>query len=417
MNQTQAPGDAPHGERPRGPRVTRDQMLDVDRLRRSSSDKHVAGVAGGLGRHFDIDPLIFRVAFAVTAFFGVGVMLYGALWLLLPDDAEHAPISTTPETRKVLVLTAAGVAALLLLSMVVGSHSIFWLAALALAGLGLYAILKRPPTGPYQSPQAGPDASAPTGHEQDDAEHTTATGTDAARPRGPERPAASYQPQPQPRPRRTGMILFWPTVALLAIAMGSLAMYDIDHVVADGAYPALAIAVIGLMLVIGAFAGRAGGLILLGLLTIPPLVLTSTLGNDFTRGGSNQDLAPASAAMVQPHYDIGNGRLELDLTRLAPDELAKLSDHEIEIDMKAGEIVVILPADVGYHVEAALSLAGEIDIDGRTVNGMNPSLSQSATPRTGALPDAALPSIRFDIDGTAGRIAVETTTVSQGATS
>ncbi len=36
--------------------------------------------------------------------------------------------------------------------------------------------------------------------------------------------------------------------------------------VADAAYPALALATIGAMLVVGAFYGRAGGLILLGLI-------------------------------------------------------------------------------------------------------------------------------------------------------
>ena len=35
------------------------------RLTRSSSDKVMAGVAGGLGRYFDIDPIIFRIGFVV----------------------------------------------------------------------------------------------------------------------------------------------------------------------------------------------------------------------------------------------------------------------------------------------------------------------------------------------------------------
>jgi hypothetical protein len=34
---------------------------DLDRLRRSVTDRYVAGVAGGLGRHFGIDPTIIRV--------------------------------------------------------------------------------------------------------------------------------------------------------------------------------------------------------------------------------------------------------------------------------------------------------------------------------------------------------------------
>ena len=45
-------------------------MRDVNRLRRSTTDRYIAGVAGGLGRHFDIDPTVIRVLLAVLTFFG-----------------------------------------------------------------------------------------------------------------------------------------------------------------------------------------------------------------------------------------------------------------------------------------------------------------------------------------------------------
>jgi len=54
-------------------------------LHLSETDCKIAGVAGGLGQCFHIDPLIFRVAFVVLAFVGgMGVLLYLALWLLMP---------------------------------------------------------------------------------------------------------------------------------------------------------------------------------------------------------------------------------------------------------------------------------------------------------------------------------------------
>ena len=51
----------------------------------------MAGVAGGLGRHLDVDPTILRVLFVVLVFFGgAGLLLYGALWLLVPEEGtEH----------------------------------------------------------------------------------------------------------------------------------------------------------------------------------------------------------------------------------------------------------------------------------------------------------------------------------------
>ena len=58
-------------------------------LRRSVSDRKIAGVAGGLGRYFDIDPLIFRVVLVVLAVFGgSGLLLYAIGWLLIPEEGE-----------------------------------------------------------------------------------------------------------------------------------------------------------------------------------------------------------------------------------------------------------------------------------------------------------------------------------------
>ena len=63
-----------------GPRVGWDDIRDLGRIRRTTGDRRVAGVAGGLARHLDIDPLIVRVAFVVLTFFGgAGLLLYVAL--------------------------------------------------------------------------------------------------------------------------------------------------------------------------------------------------------------------------------------------------------------------------------------------------------------------------------------------------
>lgn len=57
---------------------------------RSRGDKKIAGVAGGLGRAFGIDPILFRVAFVVLAVFGgAGVLLYALGWLLMPADGDE----------------------------------------------------------------------------------------------------------------------------------------------------------------------------------------------------------------------------------------------------------------------------------------------------------------------------------------
>jgi phage shock protein PspC (stress-responsive transcriptional regulator) len=57
------------------------------RLTRSTSDRVIAGVAGGLGRYFGVDAVVMRLAFVVLIFFGgAGLILYGAAWILVPSD-------------------------------------------------------------------------------------------------------------------------------------------------------------------------------------------------------------------------------------------------------------------------------------------------------------------------------------------
>ncbi|NTV65144.1 MAG: PspC domain-containing protein [Oscillochloris sp.] len=57
------------------------------RITRSQSDRMLSGVAGGLAAYLGIDPLIIRVMFvALSAMHGLGVMLYLALWVLVPNE-------------------------------------------------------------------------------------------------------------------------------------------------------------------------------------------------------------------------------------------------------------------------------------------------------------------------------------------
>ncbi|UQX87862.1 PspC domain-containing protein [Jatrophihabitans telluris] len=58
-------------------------------LRRSRTDRMLSGVAGGLGEYFGVDAVIFRVVFAVLSFFGgVGLIVYLACWVLIPEPEQ-----------------------------------------------------------------------------------------------------------------------------------------------------------------------------------------------------------------------------------------------------------------------------------------------------------------------------------------
>ena len=63
-------------------------------LRRSADDKMLAGVAGGLARYFNVDVTLIRVIIAALALLnGVGVALYIAAWLLIPEDGDDQPVA------------------------------------------------------------------------------------------------------------------------------------------------------------------------------------------------------------------------------------------------------------------------------------------------------------------------------------
>ncbi len=57
-------------------------------LRRSRSDRVVAGVCGGLGAFFGIDPIWFRLAFLLALLPGgiPGLLPYAVMWLIIPSE-------------------------------------------------------------------------------------------------------------------------------------------------------------------------------------------------------------------------------------------------------------------------------------------------------------------------------------------
>jgi phage shock protein C len=67
------------------------------RLYRSRDERMLAGVCGGLGEYLNTDPTIIRIVFIIVAligFIGGGIILYLALWLIIPEE----PLSTSPST-------------------------------------------------------------------------------------------------------------------------------------------------------------------------------------------------------------------------------------------------------------------------------------------------------------------------------
>lgn len=62
------------------------------KLTRIRENKLIAGICTGLGKYFEIDPVIFRIIFLILLFFGGGgFLLYLIMWIIVPDEQQFLP--------------------------------------------------------------------------------------------------------------------------------------------------------------------------------------------------------------------------------------------------------------------------------------------------------------------------------------
>jgi phage shock protein PspC (stress-responsive transcriptional regulator) len=94
----------------------------IRRLERSS-DRILAGVAGGLGKYFELNPNFFRIGFVVlTLLGGAGILVYLAALLVMPSEgkekslAEQALAERRERPWPLVGLAVAGIALAILLT-------------------------------------------------------------------------------------------------------------------------------------------------------------------------------------------------------------------------------------------------------------------------------------------------------------
>jgi phage shock protein PspC (stress-responsive transcriptional regulator) len=360
------PGGGAYG--PGGPR----------RLTRSTQRKVIGGVAGGLGEYTGIDPVLFRVLFAVlTLFGGSGLLLYAAGWLLLPaDDQPTSPVesligrgsrgsSRTRDTAAAAALIAAG----LVLAGVVAVGDARDLALCLLVVGGAYFLLRNlrerreggppqpaapePPPVPYQAFDVPPPVYQPG-----------ATATLTA-------PAPVAPPKP-PKRKREHSILGVLTICVLLIAVGVTAALDNggSHDPDVQTYLAIGTGIIGLGLLIGTFIGRARWLAWLGLPMLALLIVVSTSGIELDGGAGDRAYTPTEASDVQPTYRLGVGSLRIDLSDV------DLSEQLVrtKASLGVGNLEIVVPANADVSIDSRSGI-GEVLLFGEEANGTSVSRS------------------------------------------
>ncbi len=365
MTTTPPDTSQPQGPAPdTGPRVGWDDIRDLARIRRSRSNRRVAGVAGGLARHLDVDPVILRVAFVVLTFFGgVGLLLYVALWLLLPEDGKDwAKIKLDRRSRTVALLIVGVLALVLLVSHGGwGGGPFFWLVVF----VGVVVLATQLPRRDRGRPGPAPGEPNPyAAGEQATAAPGTETRTSP--------PSYSMPEQPRPvNPRKRGPILFWFALAVMGVALGTLGIVDLAGAdVAPSAYPATVLAVCAAFLLLGSFFGRAGGLIVIGLLAA--LVTAGSTVADRWHPHSTT-YTPVTASEVEPDYTMDVGEIRLDLTDVRDPQ--GLDGRTINVTGNVGHLDIRVPAGVTVETDNEVTGVGGINAFGRDSGGVDTSVS------------------------------------------
>ena len=356
------------------------QPSQARRLQRPRDDRMVAGVAAGLGRYFDADPIIFRIVLGVLVFFGgAGFVLYALGWLLMPEDGAPASHLDAFLARRHRFRNGGWMVAIVLvvltiwaLSTIGRHHPAPFFIAVALIAMVLLLFRER-----------SQRHTTPT---QTSTTDTAGTATTATVPRPPAAApmAAPYVYQPRvAAPPRHRSVLGLGTSAIALIVAGLVTALAVGGAIhprpAD--VVAIVLGIVGLGLLVGSVWGRAYLLIPVGLLLIVALGVARAVPPDVPWTSGNRTWVP-TASDVANRYGLGAGDARLDLS-----QLTTTHNGVIHARIGAGRLVVVVPADATVDIHARAG-AGRLLLDGDERNGTGLDVTRHLAPvTTSATPD------------------------------
>ncbi|MGH2445461.1 MAG: PspC domain-containing protein [Candidatus Limnocylindria bacterium] len=334
--------------------MTTEQPISPRILRRRADERVIGGVASGLGSFLNIDPLLIRIGFVgLMVFGGLGLLLYVGAWLLVPEEARDDSIVEQLLNRAGLTTQRFLIGVLLVIGGLMFVAGISTGIGYGLAtGIGaavvvivVGAVLLR--QGDWHVAVATPRAAA-SAQRVKPAADTTA-------------PAAVRR-----RRRRARSPLGWYVLGAMLAGIGVLALAtnvsgtDVDL----GQFFGLALAVVGIGLVVGTWWGHARLLILLGILLLPFAITASFVTAPIEGGLGFHQFTPVNADEVGDEYRLIGGRMELDLTEIP----AGGEPIEIVASVAVGQMYVALPENASVELDADVG-GGELGVLGTWQDG------------------------------------------------
>jgi phage shock protein PspC (stress-responsive transcriptional regulator)/FtsH-binding integral membrane protein len=368
-----------------------DRPSSVRTLRRSDSNRVAAGVAGGLGEYFGVDPVIFRVLFATTAFFGgAGILAYLIAWAAIPERSQaHAPVDRLVaglRSRNIPLWILVVVAALAIWGGLFswwGPHSFPWMffpLTIALLVL-IVGLSRRRPDAPTSDATYAPPPAEP----EPPVQHTNELAAWAAQAR-----AAARE-----RRRRSAPVR-WATIGVLGTTLIVMGIIDSARGIVIPAYFWAVLLIVFAGVVVGAALRRP--IWWLSLLLIPAAVGAFVFAGSRASlhdGSSDSTFTPRNVSELQAEYRQAFGRTRLDLTELGSLDAART----VQVTQAAGQVELIVPRSLAVTIHAKVHL-GNVEVDGRDeADGMNVN-SNLVTAGPGA-------PLTIDVRLNAGQVRVE----------
>ncbi|MFV0462154.1 MAG: PspC domain-containing protein [Nostocoides sp.] len=326
--------------------------LRASGLHRDPSRSWIAGVSAGVATRLGVDPIVVRAGFVVLGLMGgAGVMVYLLAWALLPDERGQIVAERAIRQGDLWSIVLLGVTVLaVLLTFGVGRNGpgwwgLGWIALIA-GAVYLFARHRPSPGAPMTYAPAAESVTGPAGERSASAPGASTGEFGSIPPSGtgyvpPQR--YGYAPQPPPRPSRPW--LGWPWF-LLIVGL-AVAGYGIGLAVggigalASGAQVGrlLALAIIGVALVITGLAGRRGALLSLVGLGLSGVVLLHTVTPVGSPTIGDQTWRPP-ATTSNMEYSLGIGSAVLDLRDLPTDPTGPVT---IDAELGVGDLEVLVP--------------------------------------------------------------------------